>query len=177
MIDKLTLDHFNSAIQTIAVIFIGIQLLFIFLETRKKYNFEKNLNTLNILSSYYDNFMEAYQLLRTKKSSKALKNLDEMDAEMERKIREYLRLCERIAVGVKHGVYSAEIISDLQSKSLRRNFVKLKPFINLVRTKSGNTNRVWDVFEWLCYELERRAPEKIIPKDWTCVEQRPIGKE
>lgn len=160
---------------SIAAIIVAAELFFVWREANRERTRNRKLETLNILATYLDVFVGFSVWLRgvIAERENAMLNLSQKEEE---RIREYLRIAERVGTGVRHGVYSAEVLVDVLSKPFRRNYLTLKPFVDKIRRDAG-TDRIWENYEWLCFELETRSPEAILPKDWKCPPMRQIAKD
>ena len=155
--------------QLLGITFVAVELLMIAGEARKYRAREKLQSTLDYLVTCVDQHTYFDQWIKELNQERI--NQPEMLAPDEYKtIRSYLVTVERLSVGVKKGLFDFDYILNSNSKSLRRNFIAVKPYIDKSRIDRGST-RVWESYEWLCHELEGASPENIIPDDWECVPQ------
>lgn len=162
------MDSVLQYVQILGVILVAFELFILIAEARKTRDSNRKISTLDYMTAHFD----AYNSFRGWLLSfppERLRRPEELTDEEIGKIREYLTMLERLSVGVGQGMFSFDYISNVTNKSIRRNYVLLRPYI-LRSRHIAKSPRVFDAFEWLCFELDREAAkdEKILPVEWSC---------
>lgn len=152
----------GDMIQLIATIIVAYEVYRVARETKKQREQSAKLETLNALANYHEDVRSFIEWSRCGDNKARLTTPEKIELEDREIITRYLTACERLSVGVRHGIYNFDVISRVISKSLRSNYVKLNPYI-ASRRKIAKSDRVYEQFEWLCFELERTSEDSRLP--------------
>jgi len=155
----------GDVIQIITTIIVAYEIYRVARETKIQREQSSKLETLNVLATYHEDVRSFIEWNRLVENKERLETPESLVPEDRNIITRYLTVCERLSVGVRQGVYSFEIVKSAISKSLRINYVKLTPYIQS-RRELVKSDKVYEQFEWLCFELEKNSLESRLPSDW-----------
>lgn len=166
MTEYTTIRFLVDIAQIGAAIFVGLELWFIYQESRREHIRQKKFQTLEIANHQIEVLEETNKWIR---ENEEIENFFDEPASIAgedlSKVLGYLNRVERLAVGARHEIYSVEVIADISGSLLRNRFLKLAKFIRYRRQKSRNS-KAWVEFEWLSFEIENFSSRKKFPKDW-----------
>jgi hypothetical protein len=158
------INALGDAAKVIATLIAAYQIYLLIKETRRKTNFERNKATLDYMTSVN----ESYKSLRgwLFNSAPDLSNISDISSDDREKIIAYLRITERLSLGIQEGVYSLPLVKRMMSTTFRRAYKKLEPYILSIRNVpneiDGTTNKqMWCESEWLYLNMSGSVTNRI----------------
>jgi hypothetical protein len=165
-LDLVLSEQAGNLARVIGTPIIVIQFFIFIKETERKIKFDRNKSTLDYLQQVNESHNKLRRWLLSFEGD--LGKVDDLRDEDRANVVSYLRIMERLSVGVKYGVYGYPIVNDLISTSSRENYVRLKKYIYAVQHDGPNANKNrWIEFEALCIRLEKSSRKSIIGKSPT----------
>ncbi|RII38996.1 DUF4760 domain-containing protein [Pseudooceanicola sediminis] len=155
----------SDAVQIVATIIVAYEVYRVARETKIQRVQSSKLETLNALATYHEDVRKFMEWLRHGDNRVRLATPENLEPEDLIIITRYLTVCERLSVGVRQCVYNFDVVNRAVSKSLRNNYIELVPYIQ-VRREIAKSDRVYEQFEWLCFELEKTTLDKRLPNGW-----------
>lgn len=149
-------------IQIFGFALVAAELFFLIAEARKTRDANRKMATLDYLTAHFDTYNTFRSWLDGFPEAR-LSDPGQFTSEERDRISSYLRMMERMSVGIGQGMFSFDYVSNVANKNIRRNFVALKPYIDALR-EERQSQKIYDAFEWLSFELERYSDERVLPE-------------
>lgn len=161
--EEILISAFGDFAKVVAAMIAAYQIFLLMKETRRKTDFDKRKATLD----YITGVNERYSAMRVLLASYGgelpnTSRISQVDREV---IISYLRIMERLSLGIQKNVYDQGLVEKMISTSFRRTFNKLKPYIDEVRVSDakddGTTNKkMWCETQWLYDSLNyKESPD------------------
>ncbi|MEA1973025.1 MAG: DUF4760 domain-containing protein [Candidatus Cloacimonadota bacterium] len=146
-------EYITITVGTITLIILAIQLFMLHKTYKADHERRKKQSTIEYINSIRDKYKAVAKKLNTKFGERVI-NVDEIEQDDKKNIKEFLSIIEHLSVGILTDVYDFQILKRMSRRYFIRMYEKLQPYMNDARKKAGpNSQTIYCEFEELYKRL------------------------